>query len=133
MHCKRNSPLHPAVLVTHFRIIQRLLTPRVDHHKCLPNPLLPLPSWGLFSPGACGWGWGWRVVAKTFNRNPGSSSSVFLLDYSKAELQKVSSEVSKSQNCFNTKGAFCLEKENAALREICIFLDGFWGRDIPMV
>lgn len=113
------------MLVTHF-IIQKALTPRVDRHKCLSNPLLCLLSRGLFLQA--------RVVmdgvvgVKTFNRNRGSSFSTFLFDFPKAQLLKRHQGFLSLGTALTLTVHFVWRAGDAALREICIFFEWLLGK-----
>lgn len=59
-------------------------------------------------------------VDRTSYRNLGSSFSMFLFDFSKAQFLKCHQKFSKFQNWFNAKGAFCVKKADAALRSLSL-------------
>lgn len=121
MHCKKKQRLSLSCVSNPFYNN----TKGFSHHvlitinACLTH--FSLLSRGLFSdPCGCGWGAG---AEGSENLSQESGILVFSVPvwFFCSTTFKVPSEVSKSQNCFNAKGAFCLAKWDAALREISIF------------
>lgn len=95
----------------------------------MPVSLAPLSSLQKpLSPGLCGWGWG--RGNKTSHKNLGSSFSIFLIDFSKAQFLKCHQKFPKFQNWFNAKGGFCAKKADGCCTPfpLSLLLNGCWKR-----
>lgn len=78
------------------------------------------------------WLWMGVAVVKTFNRNQESSFSMFLFDFSEAQLLKCHQKFLNLKIALTPKVHFVWRSRMLAPWNLYLF-NGCWGRDIPIV